>query len=206
MLTVVVGGCGGSAVATKTVTVTAVRTVTGPAASRTVTEPPRTRTVTVAAVTRTATLTVATSTPTRTVTEPALTAPTVKTVVTSGGGLQSAASYHAALAAFARECRSLPLAASVPASRDNKARTIALIVLPRALPLRQLIDRIAGTYAGDPRVVSATRPLRRATAHLTTVLQQTLAGKLTGGTIRLTGAIKAVDAQAVRLSLRSCTV
>jgi hypothetical protein len=196
LLAVTLSGCGSSGTA---------GTVTVSARARTVTMPAVTRTVTVAAITRTVTAVDPAATTTKTVAERSG-AGTTTTASAPSGASRTLVSYSAALAALSKQCQKLPGVASVPVVKGKAARTLALIVQPRAYPLRQVLDRLHQTYRGTPRFLKAIAPLRAAADRLVRQLKLTLAGGPSGGESALAAALKELNRHALRLALRACSV
>lgn len=118
-----------------------------------------------------------------------------------------AVSYKAALAGLEMQCAQLPATASVPAVRGKaQARTLALIVLPRAYPLTQMLDRVSRTYVGSTRFLAAVRGLRRLSAIVLQELRAALAEKQAQTATALDRAVRNLGVRAARMSARECSV
>lgn len=204
LLAVALGGCGSSGATTVTVSAPA-RTVTAAALTRTVTVAAATRTVTTGALTRTVTVPApAAVTNTQAAVQPTETTRTTNSAL--DGASPPSVSYGAAITALSKQCQTLPGVASIPVLKGKAARTLALILQPRAYPLRQVLDRLGQTYRGTPRFLRAIAPLRTAADRLVRQLRLTLAGSPGGGEGALTAALKVLNRQALRLTLRACSV
>lgn len=115
--------------------------------------------------------------------------------------------YISAVMAIERQCGRLPPIASI-ASKPGKveARTVALMLLPRAYPLRQLFTELASTYRGAALLRSHILRMHRLAVAIVDALEVSLGDTRPIRSTRLGHLIVALTRDSSRFSLRECSV